>query len=673
VAAACVSVTAALTKTVPLWSFNGPVDALVVSGRTLYVGGHFTQVTPHTGPLLAVSASSGVRIPSFPSASDGAVTALLPDGRGGWFVGGQFDRLGGVACPNLAHVTASMTVDRRFCPRPNDAIDALALDGSTLYAGGTFTRIGTARRAYLAALNASTGRAASWLPPPIDDAVSGIAERNGVLYLLGDFGVVGGKHRFSLAAVDIRTRRVTAWDPKAPEGSHGQPVVDSIAATSGAIYVGGSFERVGGRPRSGLAALDPVTGRATGFVPSGKPWTVEALTVAGGRLYAGGFTHTGGYLASYDAVTGKAAAWKPPVDAGGVNSLAVAGSRVYAGGARLQAFDAKTGRRVPWAPPAPNQRVNALAAWGKTVVAGGTFTGAGGVTRDGLAALNLATGLPTSWHPRLTGSHGLSPAVTALALSGSTVYAGGDFAGAGGKPRVEIAAVDAATGQATGWAPQITSDNQVLAIGVGGSNVYFGGFGAASSYDTAGKLRWNSPPGGISASVNAIAVIGGTVYLGGSFDVIGGANRHALVAVDARNGSTTSWNPRVSESDGDEEVNALALSGPTLYVGGGFESVGGSKRHLLASFDTRTGRLTGWAPKPGDIVNVYALAVTPGAVYAGGDGGAWAFDPKTGAALNWHPSPGAGGGFSTPFVHAIAVAGSTVYVGDEAGLETFSR
>jgi outer membrane protein assembly factor BamB len=72
-------------------------------------------------------------------------------------------------------------------------------------------------------------------------------------------------------------------------------------------------------------------------------------------------------------------------------------------------------------------------------------------------------------------------------------------------------------------------------------------------------------------------------------------------------------------------------------------------------------------------VDIFALAVAPSAVYAGGDGGALAFDPKTGTTLDWHPALSGGGLFSEPYVHALAVAGSTVYVGDEAGLEAFSR
>ncbi len=671
--AVLVTAVGASTKAARLWTFNGPVDALVVSGKTLYVGGKFTQIAPRSGPIVAVSASSGRRVAGFPSAADGAVKALTADGRGGWFVGGTFHRLGGAACRYLAHVTATMSVDRRFCPRPNDDVLALALDGETLYVGGSFTVLGGARRAHLAALNAATGKATSWAPAAIEDAVDGIAVRNGVLYLLGFFAVVGGKNRFSLAAVDIRTRKVTGWDPRAPEfGQHGDTSTNAIAAGPRAIYVGGIFDHIGGRKVAGLAALDPVTGRATGFVPAGKPWTVETLLVAGGRLYAGGLTHTGGYLAAYDAGSGKPA-WVGAADPSGVEALAAGGSRLYAGGAKLQAFNSTTGRRAAWAPPAPNQTVRALGVSGDKVLVGGDFSGVGGVFRDGLATVDLGSGQPTAWHPRLTGLEGRLPEVTAIGLSGSTVYIGGDFSRVGGKPRIQVAAVSATGAQVTSWAPKVTPDNQVLAITARGSSVYLGGFGVASSYDAAGKLRWNSPPGGISSFVHAIAVVGNTVYLGGSFDVIGGATRHALVAVDASNGSTTAWEPRISESDGTEEVHALAVRGSRLYVGGSFDSAGGTKRHLLASFDTASGKVTTWAPKSGEIEDVYALLATPATIYAGGDGGARAFDPKTGATLGWRPSLTVAGFYPTPYVHALAVAGSTVYVGDEAGLEAVNR
>jgi len=121
-AASLATAPGATRRAATLWTVNGPVDSLTSHGRDVYLGGNFTQVSPRTGPLVGFSRSSGVREASFPAVESGEVTALADDGRGGWYVGGSFDRIGGVACPNLAHVTAAKTVDRRFCPRPDHAV-----------------------------------------------------------------------------------------------------------------------------------------------------------------------------------------------------------------------------------------------------------------------------------------------------------------------------------------------------------------------------------------------------------------------------------------------------------------------------------------------------------------------------------------------------------------------
>jgi hypothetical protein len=303
-----------------------------------------------------------------------------------------------------------------------------------------------------------------------------------------------------------------------------------------------------------------------------------------------------------------------------------------------------------------------------TVVAGGTFTGAGGVERDSLAALDLRTGRPTGWHPRLSSSQRPQPSVNAIALAGPTIYLGGDFDRVGGRPRTDVAAVTAAGGGVTSWAPRVTTD-QVLAVAPAKPNIVFGGFGVGTAYTAAGKLVWSSPPtGGIDSVVDALAVVGGTVYAGGNFSVIGGANRTALAALDASNGSAAAWNPRVTSNDEDTEVDVLAVAGSRVYVGGHFNAVAGSKRSRLASFDSGSNTWTSWAPNAGPVEDVYALAVTPGAIYAGGEGGAAAFDPKSGARLGWMPTLSPGLSFN--LVHTIAVVGSTVYLGDEGGLLT---
>jgi hypothetical protein len=78
-----------------------------------------------------------------------------------------------------------------------------------------------------------------------------------------------------------------------------------------------------------------------------------------------------------------------------------------------------------------------------------------------------ATGTATSWNPNCDGG------VYALALSGSSVYAGGFFGNIGGASHNNIAELDVATGSATSWDP-IASDG-IFALTVGPSALYAGG------------------------------------------------------------------------------------------------------------------------------------------------------------------------------------------------------
>ncbi len=60
---------------------------------------------------------------------------MVPDGAGGWYVGGTFDRVDGWDRRGLVHLLADGTVDPDFLPQPGP-VTALARDGSTLWVGG---------------------------------------------------------------------------------------------------------------------------------------------------------------------------------------------------------------------------------------------------------------------------------------------------------------------------------------------------------------------------------------------------------------------------------------------------------------------------------------------------------------------------------------------------------
>ena len=91
----------------------------------------------------------------------------------------------------------------------------------------------------------------------------------------------------------------------------------------------------------------------------------------------------------------------------------------------------------------------ALAVSGGTVYAGGEFTHAGGAARTKLAAFSASTGaLVTAFTANATGS---GATVLALEASGSLLYVGGHFTTLAGSSRTNLGAVDAGTGAASSW------------------------------------------------------------------------------------------------------------------------------------------------------------------------------------------------------------------------------
>ena len=62
----------------------------------------------------------------------------------------------------------------------------------------------------------------------------------------------------------------------------------------------------------------------------------------------------------------------------------------------------------------------------------------------------------------------------------------------------------------------------------------------------------------------------------GYFWNIGGQPRHRIAALDVVTGEATSWNPDVNGS-----VYALAVSEGTVYAGGEFTSIGGQTEIIL--------------------------------------------------------------------------------------------
>src|SRR5687767_15995156 len=73
-----------------LFATDGQVNAAVVSGNTLYVGGTFRRVGTAVGSGVPIHSGTGDVSGAFPKVAGGGVFAVVPDGSGGWYIGGSF-------------------------------------------------------------------------------------------------------------------------------------------------------------------------------------------------------------------------------------------------------------------------------------------------------------------------------------------------------------------------------------------------------------------------------------------------------------------------------------------------------------------------------------------------------------------------------------------------------
>lgn len=487
---------------------DGGVWSVAIRGKRLYVGGSFTRIGAKSRSLVAeLDPETGLATDWNPTAQgphEPYVNAMVMHG-GTLFVGGSFTSIGGQVRNGLAAFETRTGELTAWDPGATAArgfpdISILRAHGRSIYVGGYFQSIGGQPRNYVAELDAFTGAATDWNPDP-SNVVYAIAVGENTVCIGGTFKSMGMVPRRNLAAFDLTTGKVTDWNPN-PDGL----IVYALAASEGKIYAGGDFTQIGGQFRSDLAALDALTGAATEWNP-GADQAVRALLVNGNTIYVGGgFSHAGGqprrYVAALDATTGAATAWNPSPD-DGVVSLSLRGSTVYAGGwfyrigglprRSLAAVDAATGAVLPWRADTDGV-VDALAISGNTVYAGGVFERVNGQNRRNLVAIDAGTGAVKPWDPSPDGARedAYTASVNAIATSGNMVFVGGDFTIIGGQPRAGLAALDGVTGKPLEWSPN--PDQSVWALMVGGSTLYAGGFlQAAQNVPHAGLIAVSLP------------------------------------------------------------------------------------------------------------------------------------------------------------------------------------
>jgi hypothetical protein len=191
--------------------------------------------------------------------------------------------------------------------------------------------------------------------------------------------------------------------------------------------------------------------------------------------------------------------------------------------------------------------VESLAYYEGTLYIGGAFDHIDGQERHSLAAIATNTHTVLPWNPGLFGllpEEGVLDTVKALAVTASTVYAGGTFFNAPNDPSAKknnLAAIDRSDGALTDKHP--VADDMV----------------------------------------ETLAVDGTTVYVGGKFTALDNQSREYLASFDSA-GAVTTWNPTMSNPVTELQIHAgklyaagnLAVFAQEVVTGGGEAAVPGT-------------------------------------------------------------------------------------------------
>lgn len=473
---------------------------------------------------------------------------------------------------------AALGDDSNWDPRfrgggPDAVVHAMAVDGATVYLGGYFLTAGPTVANFVVKYDAATG-AFTPLGFGLDNFVFALTVANGQLYAGGRFKAACANALCTSKLPANGINRIAVWDGTAwsPLGNGFNADVEAIAIASNGVYAGGAFTLLCANadcsttaPANGVNRVAFYNGSAWQALAKGVNDQVFAIALVGTVPYFGG---------SFDRACSNdsCSVLLPP---SGLNNIAS-----YSGGSyQPLAFGV-------------NNAVFALAASGVSLIVGGGFDR---TCSNAACAVNPASGVNRVaiyvggvWAPL---ANGFDTTVRSLAVSGSTIYAGGDFTKTCTNADCSAKASNGTNGFAvyngSTWAGQsfgfkVTAGNGVFAIGLSGNRVLAGGgfqlkcadaactgtnigteYAAVSTGGAWAGLYQSS--NSVNGGISALGIAGSDVYVGGAFGTAG-FNRANNVA--RYNTATNTW----SQLDRglNDFVRALYVNGTKLIVGGDF-------------------------------------------------------------------------------------------------------
>jgi hypothetical protein len=349
------------SKPAASYQANGRVAVVVISGNTAYLGGKFTSMRPAGDPLgtgevtrnhaAAINLTTGALLPWNPNVN-GLVEAIKVSGST-VYLGGGFGTVGGTSRKKIAAVDAtSGALIKGFKTTVNGEVRGIDLSNGHLYLGGAFTL----PRPNAASVNPATGAFNPGWTPTTDgpvDAITTTQDGSNKVVLGGAFNTLNGVARNAIGAVSPSTGASLSWTWQGPHRGSFRPFdVVSFFTDSSGVYAAGTGNGgtvVKSDSNGNILWQAGANGNTVGVaVVDGIAYIAGHFTVyCGAAMGVNGCSGTSrDHLMAVDATSGALQSWHPAANsnlgtftiAGGSRVVATGGDFTKLGGVAQQGF-----------------------------------------------------------------------------------------------------------------------------------------------------------------------------------------------------------------------------------------------------------------------------------------------------------------------------------------------
>lgn len=400
------------------------------SGKYL-VGGDFTSLASNQGSALIVDSASSFIFNDHKYRVNGLVKAAVPDGQGGFYIAGEFTRIGDSTRRYLAQIN-SQGKPTAWNPSPDNVVNALEKRNDTLFIAGAFKNIRNKLRNCFALFSIS----GDTLCPTV-----GVAPFPNMVYinafvLQQDTIIFGGKSTTSdrnIRKFNFRNNVSLTWQPAYVDYTDVKFI--QLSPDASVVIYGGYYNGYQIRGAGNRFGELRYTIKTTMYWPSEFLGYLRGLQISGNKAYAvGSFEH-----------------------------LIRNGEIYFRKG--FFAFDPVTGNILPDQPVINGYTHFLQERKGKLIISG-KFTKVNGVNRHNFAVIDTGSFTLGNWQ--------LSPSdpIATMSFVDDKVFVAGMFGGIYSSPRTNFAAIDSAGKNIANWAPPALPERETKKILVRGDSVF---------------------------------------------------------------------------------------------------------------------------------------------------------------------------------------------------------